>query len=145
MKIRLIAPAIALALLAAGCSSGDEAVAEPRATPVATAAPAPAPAPVPSVTPAPERSGQQGDDAEFVAWVSGRDGLGGVFSDDEVVTIARGTCAQIEAGKPYVMQLIELLEVDFTDEQREAASGIMGAGISNYCPERLDESLYDGK
>ena len=53
MKSRLIAPAIALTLLAAGCSTGGDAVAEPS-TPVATAAaptdPAPTP-PEPSPTP----------------------------------------------------------------------------------------------
>ena len=49
MKIRLIAPAIALALLAAGCSSGDDTVADPS-TPTTTSAAPTTEAPEPEAT-----------------------------------------------------------------------------------------------
>lgn len=130
MKTRLIAPAIMLALLVAGCSTGGDAAAEPSATSATTAA-------TPSASPSTssEPSGQQADDEVFLAVFGLTFGAQDEFSGEELVAMAKEACTKYAAGKPHVEQLADIVMSGMTEPQQDVAIDAISAGIANYCPE----------
>lgn len=137
-----------LALLAAGCSSGDDAVAEPSAPATTSAAPTTkAPEPIPSTaapTASAAPSGQQADDEVFLAVFTATFGAQDAFSGDELVAMAKAACTNYAAGKPRIVQLADIALSDMTDSQVDVAANAIGAGIANYCPEISDDFFGEG-
>lgn len=144
MKIRLIAPAIALALLAAGCSGGDNAAAEPSAAPTTAAASAPSASPSASASSSREPSGQQADDSTFLLVFTATFGETDEFSGEELVTMAKDACTKFSAGKSHMEQVADIALADMTKAQQEVAVNAMSAGVANYCPELTEDFFGEG-
>lgn len=133
MKTRLIAPAIALLLLAAGCSASEGGAAEPSAQATTTAAattPAPKPSrtakPAPAPTTAPPPAAEELADAEYERRYveAGMDAIGGVGS---AINLGRRNCGAIET--------VESKELSAVPNFMAAQDALDPIAVEVFCPQ----------